>query len=216
VNADDARGALAAALDDRAGSTAVGGAWIAVVRSVDGTGRAAERSAGRTAAAAALAALGLVDTEVTADEGGRPIWPDGAAGSIAHTDRVAVAVVALVGPGEPPLAVGVDVEQVAALAAADAAVVLRPAEQEAVSRAGRPDELATVLWCAKEAVYKAWSARRGDALDPVEPRDIEVTVVGGELTIEAHGSLVDVVGPAPVLGWWTEAGGHVVVVVRTG
>ncbi|MGH2795028.1 MAG: 4'-phosphopantetheinyl transferase family protein [Actinomycetota bacterium] len=103
---------------------------------------------GRRAAAHALAELGERLVEIPASEDRAPVWPPGIAGSIAHTRDVAVAIVV---PANDFTAVGVDVE------AAD-----RRVEERTTERIGTPQELAAlpdpaalILFCAKEATYKA-------------------------------------------------------------
>lgn len=80
-----------------------------------------------------------------------------------------VAVAALA--HQPPVvAMGIDLEQVRALPAGDAALVLSAAEQPRLGSHPDPDALATVLWSAKEAAFKAWSTALGGLpdVDPVE------------------------------------------------
>jgi enterobactin synthetase component D len=180
---------------------------------VDGAGRAAEQRAGRTAAATALQAAGSKVLHVAADDAGRPCWPPGFVGSIAHTAAWAVAVT---GRLAPALTVGVDIEAADALATTDAHVVLRADEQMAAARAARPDDMATLLWSAKEATYKAWSARWRGAIEPVDPLDIAITVTGERIEARAHGALAAVVGPATLTGGWSAADGHVLTVVTSG
>jgi 4'-phosphopantetheinyl transferase EntD len=105
-------------------------------------------AAGRQAAAAALAASGSADRIVLRDPDGRPCFPRGFAGSIAHTDRLAVALVV---PGAA--AVGIDVES-AVIGPRVARFVLREQERRTLlPPAGEytPRELFT----AKEAAFKA-------------------------------------------------------------
>ncbi|AXG77942.1 hypothetical protein DVK44_09770 [Streptomyces paludis] len=86
------------------------------------------------------------------EPGGRPRFPRGFAGSIAHTDRLAVAVVV---PGAA--AVGVDIES-AVISPRVAGFILRGQERlTLLPPAGKytPRE----LFAAKEAAFKALSAR---------------------------------------------------------
>ena len=111
-------------------------------------GSVQESAAGRRAAAAALAAAGAAELTVSRDADGRPRFPRGFAGSIAHTDRSAVAVVL---PGAA--AVGVDIEN-AVISTRVARFVLRESERRALlaPTAGyTPRE----LFAAKEAAFKA-------------------------------------------------------------
>jgi 4'-phosphopantetheinyl transferase EntD len=105
-------------------------------------------TAGRNAAAAALAAAGATERSVPREPDGRPRFPPGFPGSIAHTGRVAVALVA---PGAT--AVGVDIES-AAISSRVTRFVLRGRERLALlppAGAYTPRE----LFAAKEAAFKA-------------------------------------------------------------
>lgn len=104
--------------------------------------------AGRRAAAAALAASGAADRVVPREPDGRPRFPRGFAGSISHTDRLAVAVVV---PGAA--AAGVDIES-AVISPRVARFVLREPERRMLLRpagAHTPRD----LFAAKEAAFKA-------------------------------------------------------------
>ncbi|MET7467453.1 4'-phosphopantetheinyl transferase superfamily protein [Micromonospora sp. NPDC005686] len=107
-----------------------------------------QSAAGRRAASAALAAAGAADAAVPRHADGRPRFPPGFAGSISHTDRLAVAVVL---PGSA--AVGVDVEE-AAISPRVARFVFRESERRALLAPG--SELTPQgLFAAKEAAFKA-------------------------------------------------------------
>jgi 4'-phosphopantetheinyl transferase EntD len=96
---------------------------------------------------------------------GAPCWPPGFVGSLAHDEAVAVAAVARSGvfPG-----LGIDVEPALPLPAELLDLVATPAEQGEL--AGDLIE-ARLLFCAKEAVYKATNPIDGVFL---EHRDVEV------------------------------------------
>ncbi|MFI6165533.1 4'-phosphopantetheinyl transferase superfamily protein [Nocardia sp. NPDC051052] len=111
-------------------------------------GPAQQFAAGRRAAAAALAAAGCADRVVHRESDGRPRFPDGFAGSIAHTDHLAVAVVA-----RGAEAVGIDLEN-AEISPRVTEFVLREPERRALlapAGAYTPRE----LFAAKEAAFKA-------------------------------------------------------------
>jgi 4'-phosphopantetheinyl transferase EntD len=114
-------------------------------------GRAQQFAAGRCAAAAALASAGSAVRVVAREPDGRPAFPPGFAGSIAHTDRLAVAVVV---PGAA--AVGVDIED-AEISARVAGFVLREGERRTLLDRYTARE----LFAAKEAAFKAMN---GDGL----------------------------------------------------
>jgi acyl transferase domain-containing protein/4'-phosphopantetheinyl transferase EntD/acyl carrier protein len=80
--------------------------------------------------------------------------------SIAHSEGLAVAVA---GRGEGLLGVGIDVERLRPLAAGFVEAAFRPDERDllATAGAGRDDEWALRLWCAKEAAAKALGRTTG-------------------------------------------------------
>ncbi|MFG2294466.1 4'-phosphopantetheinyl transferase superfamily protein [Streptomyces sp. NPDC048603] len=111
-------------------------------------GPAEQFTAGRRAAAAALAAAGSAERTVPREPGGRPRFPSGFAGSISHTDHLAVAVVV---PGAA--AVGVDIEN-ATVSPRAAAFVLRERERRLLLPSAGP-YTPRDLFAAKEAAFKA-------------------------------------------------------------
>ncbi|MEU8550908.1 4'-phosphopantetheinyl transferase superfamily protein [Streptomyces roseoverticillatus] len=111
-------------------------------------GRAEQFAAGRRAAAAALAAAGSMERTVPRAPDGRPLFPQGFTGSISHTDRLALAVVA---PGAQ--AVGVDIEP-ADITPRTAAFILRDQERHLLLAPAGP-YTARDLFAAKEAAFKA-------------------------------------------------------------
>ena len=110
--------------------------------------------AGRLCAELALreasGALGRVGRDVD----GAPAWPPGWCGSIAHDHRLAIAVVA---PRASARSLGIDVERRvdASARAAIEQVCSTPAEQRAIEASAAPEDLATLVFSAKEAYYKA-------------------------------------------------------------
>lgn len=131
-------------------------------------GAARATATGRLLAREVLRNLGVVPGPLLREAGGAPAWPRGVSGSIAHSVDVAVCVV---GAGVDS-AVGVDVEAAVDLDVDVAArVVASDVEAAFVDGDARA---ATVLFCAKEAVFKA--------LYPLERRFYEysdVCVCGG-------------------------------------
>ncbi|MGW0810812.1 4'-phosphopantetheinyl transferase family protein [Nonomuraea sp. NPDC002799] len=110
----------------------------------------------RRCARAALAELGLPAVPILPGERGAPVWPPGVVGSMSHCQGYRVCALAREQHVET---VGVDAEPDAALpggvlaAVSDAAERARLAELAAVRPEVSWDRL---LFCAKEAVYKAW------------------------------------------------------------
>jgi phosphopantetheinyl transferase len=208
-------------------------------------GRAGDTAAGRRAAATALELLDATrpghiarHADIGRHDDGRPAWPVGFTGSIAHAGDLAAAALAtatLVDPAvadAPPAggpgaerAVGVDVEVSDALPASDAALVLDDAERAAVAQAADPDRLATLLWSAKEAAYKAWHTATDGGLVAVDPVDIHIDLLPADPAVPdglpqvratANGRLAGPVEPVGALhGWWSEDAGYVAVLLTS-
>jgi 4'-phosphopantetheinyl transferase EntD len=131
-------------------------------------GRVVEFAAGRVAARRALGALGVDPVAVPVGARRMPEWPAGIVGSITHCAGLAAAVV---GRTRDWWALGIDAEP--ALALEDE---VRDSVTTPVERAALADPLdATVVFCAKEAFYKCWSALDGAVL---EFTDVEVVFDG--------------------------------------
>src|SRR5918911_5685786 len=107
---------------------------------------------GRAAARDALAELGLPEVVIGRGPAGEPLWPDGIVGAISHAGDAAVAVV---GRNTDYAGLGVDVEELARGPSARAArLVCRPSEMEWADVEAGTRRL-TMLFSAKEAVFKA-------------------------------------------------------------
>lgn len=116
--------------------------------------RRSEFLVGRVCAALALREAGLPET--VPRKGRAPVWPDGAAGSISHTASRVVAAVSRDDAG-----LGVDCEDIMNLEQTQA---LHNTILTASEAAQRPDAMpfatfVTLIFSAKEALYKALSAR---------------------------------------------------------
>jgi 4'-phosphopantetheinyl transferase EntD len=158
---------LAAAVEQLGHDVGVTMACVPVV----GTGRQADREAGLAAARAAFASAGLPDGAIVGHEpDGRPRWPAGWTGSVAHGGGYAVSGIA---PVDECRGLGVDIEQYAALPLEDAATVLDEQEKAMAATSEDPAAMATLLWSAKESAFKAWSMAIG-GLDDVDPVEIHV------------------------------------------
>ena len=140
--------------------------------------------AARSAARAMLAAAGLPEAELPRTATGAPRWPAGFIGSLAHDDAFAVAVVA---PRGVCAGVGIDVEPALPLPLDLIDRIATPAERLWL----RGDAVAArLLFCIKEAVYKASHPLDGQFLDH---HDVEVaadlasarTVTGRVLRVHA-------------------------------
>lgn len=113
--------------------------------------RQAEFAAGRAAARAALEALGLPPVAVPALSTRAPGWPAGIAGSICHTDGLALAVLA---PRRQCLSLGLDAEPDEPFPEELVDSVTLPQERRWI--AAQPDRAraARLIFVAKEAAYK--------------------------------------------------------------
>ena len=141
------------AFDDPPGATLFPEEEAAMARAV--AKRRGEFTAGRACARAALAGLGLPATAIVPGQRGAPQWPPGVVGSITHCDGYRAAAVR---PRRDVLTLGIDAEPTAAARRRAGRRRTRRGER-AGCRAGRgrPEvRWDRLLFCAKEAVYKAW------------------------------------------------------------
>ncbi len=114
--------------------------------------RRREFVAGRTCARRALARLGWPGFPLLVGSGREPLWPPGVVGSITHCAGYCACTVA---PASQLLSVGIDAELNAPLPAD--VVPLVCAERELASLPALPGVYwPTLLFSAKEAVFKAW------------------------------------------------------------
>ncbi len=142
--------------------------------------RRREFAAGRRAAHAALAAVGRGSAgPLLHDSDGVPRWPSGVVGSISHAHRWAIAAVT---SSDRCLALGVDLEEAAALPEELIPWVLTRAERDVAV-----DDLrifARQVFCIKEAVYKCVFPF---ARAPFDFHDVEVSVQDERFTATIHG-----------------------------
>ncbi|GHH24894.1 4'-phosphopantetheinyl transferase superfamily protein [Streptomyces rubradiris] len=148
--------------------------------------------AGRTAAARALGALGIGGPVLR--DGRRPVFPAGVRGSISHC--VGHIGVSLVSVHPRVIATGTDLERTDRLGPDAARLVCTPHEREWVRRARRPESRLSVVFSAKEAVYKALSALGTPA--PVF-HDVELRVADGRL--HAHVARGLLPAGCRLIGW---------------
>ena len=153
--------------------------------------RRQEFAAGRECAHEALSALGLGKVPILRGYRGAPQWPDGIVGSIAHCAGYCAAAVAR---AQDLVTIGLDAEPNAALPGGVLELISQPAER------ARLRELAAVspgigwdrlLFCAKEAVYKAWFPLTGRWLGFA---DADITIDATDGTFSAR---LLVTGPVP-------------------
>jgi 4'-phosphopantetheinyl transferase EntD len=145
-------------------------------------------TAGRTCARRALAGLGFGEVAVVPGPSREPQWPPGVAGSITHAHGY---VAAAVGWEAQIGSIGIDAEVLAPLEPGVAALVCTPAELRWIdAEAPAGVEWATVLFSAKEAVFKAWFPVMHRSLDfqevevRVDPRSGAFTAVPAASVLE--------------------------------
>lgn len=116
--------------------------------------RAREFGAGRAAARQAMEALGQPPRPILQGDDRAPIWPAGLTGSITHTERDALAVVS----DDPEIrALGLDMEPATPLCPELWDSVCTLADRRWLASLGPTQRgyFAKLVFCAKEAVYKA-------------------------------------------------------------
>jgi 4'-phosphopantetheinyl transferase EntD len=106
---------------------------------------------GRAAARDALVELGLAPTPIGRGPEREPLWPEGIVGTISHSGDLALAIV---GWRSDYAGLGVDIEGFSPGVSARALRLVCTAS-ERVWLACRPENWRTVLFSAKEAVFKA-------------------------------------------------------------
>ncbi len=112
--------------------------------------RRAEFAAGRAAAQIALQTLGFPASPIPMGDDRAPRWPVGISGSITHTRDTALAAVT-----RTPALIGIDLEPADAVAPPMWNAIFLPAERALIADAPDPVRMATLIFCAKEATYKA-------------------------------------------------------------
>lgn len=115
--------------------------------------RRREFTSARHCARMAMTKLGIEPAPVLRGDKGAPIWPRGVVGSLTHCDGYRGAVL---GYSMQVRSVGIDAEPHAALPDGVLDAISLKAEREWL--AGTSDDLHwdRLLFCAKEATYKAW------------------------------------------------------------
>ncbi|MET9360223.1 4'-phosphopantetheinyl transferase superfamily protein [Streptomyces sp. NPDC006632] len=143
-----------------------------------GAGRRREFTTVRHCARLALRELGVAPAPLLPDAGGAPRWPAGTVGSMTHCRGYRAAVAA---PHTAVRALGIDAEPHRPLRDGVLASVARAEEREdqlALLRLDAAVHWDRLLFCAKEAAFKAWypeGARPGLAR-PRSLHDIHVTL----------------------------------------
>ncbi len=149
--------------------------------------RSADFAAGRLCARRALADLGILDFPIAVNADRSPRWPPGITGSISHTEGYCCAVAA---DAHVFGSIGVDVEILGRIDSEVAPLIFTRDEAAFLSTltGAARRHAATIIFSAKEALYKCQFAVTGQWLD-----FHDVTV---ELALPTHPELV--VGTADV------------------
>jgi 4'-phosphopantetheinyl transferase EntD len=107
----------------------------------------------RTCARLALEQIGVGPVPILKGDKGEPCWPDGIVGSLTHCDGFRGAVVAR---RDQARSVGIDAEPHDVLPDGVLNAVSLPAERSELSAKSPGLHWDRILFCAKEATYKAW------------------------------------------------------------
>jgi 4'-phosphopantetheinyl transferase EntD len=107
----------------------------------------------RHCARQALEQLGLPPAPILKGDKGEPCWPDGVVGSLTHCQGFRGAVVAR---RTDVRSVGIDAEPHDVLPTGVLDAISLPAERVALSGLPTSQHWDRILFCAKEATYKAW------------------------------------------------------------
>lgn len=107
----------------------------------------------RHCARLALQELGVAPVPILKGEKGEPCWPDGVVGSLTHTEGYRGAAVAR---HDTVRSVGIDAEPHDVLPKGVLDAISLPAERAELSALPEGLHWDRILFCAKEATYKAW------------------------------------------------------------
>ena len=107
----------------------------------------------RYCARLALGELGVPPVPILKGDKGEPCWPDGVVGSLTHCDGYRGAAV---GRHEAVRSVGIDAEPHDVLPRGVLDAISLPAERAEISALPGGLHWDRILFCAKEATYKAW------------------------------------------------------------
>jgi 4'-phosphopantetheinyl transferase EntD len=143
--------------------------------------RRREYAAGRACARRALGRLGLPAGPLLSGGDSAPLWPEGAVGSITHCPGYCAAAVARRGAVR---AIGIDAEVNAPLPDGVADLVCTGTELAwTAATPQRGTHWQTLIFSAKESVYKAWQPLTGEWLGH---RDAELSIDTARGSFEAR------------------------------
>ena len=161
--------------------------------------RAKEFAAGRRVARAALERMGMRAVAI-GSSGRRPAWPAGAVGSIAHTGALAVAAA---GSNRVFQGLGIDLESETAVSPRVAGRVLTGDERAWLPAA----EWRTMLFCAKEAVFKAVNPIVGEFLG-FQDVELDINAEQGEFRASCRGAKRSAQAVGAGRGCWARYRAH--------
>jgi 4'-phosphopantetheinyl transferase EntD len=187
-----------------------------VAKAVDKRKR--EFTSARHCARIAMGKLGVDPAPVMRGTSGAPQWPKGVVGSLTHCDGYRGAVLAY---SMAVRSVGIDAEPHGALPDGVLEAVSLPKEREWLATADSTDvQWDRLLFCAKEATYKAWEPLTGRWLGFEDAHiTFERTGSGGEISGTFHSELLvpgDVADGAPLTsfdGRWLISGGLILTAI---
>ena len=159
--------------------------------------RIAEFRAGRAAARAALVELGLPPRASPVGADRAPIWPLGLQGSITHTESLCLASI---GRG---MGIGLDLEPATPLDDDLRPSILRPEEAHFSAIEAK------LVFCAKEAAYKAQYARSRQLFDF---QTLAVTLDQGQFVARFIDEVPPFSAGAELHGRWAAVDGHFLAV----
>ena len=145
--------------------------------------RRREFATGRQCARSALGVLGIGPAPILPGQGGAPQWPSGIVGSITHCAGYRAAAAAR---ASEVVTIGLDAEPAQSLPGEVLGLVTRPDERDRLRDLARDAPGVcwdTLLFSAKESVYKAWFplARRWLGF-----HDADITINSADGTFEAR------------------------------
>ncbi len=175
--------------------------------------RTAERSAGRLAAAGAIAGVGTGstphDTDIPSDPDGVPVWPAHLVGSITHSQGLAAAIVAA---NSEFAGIGLDLECQAELPSVLRLAVGRPEELAAARNflgLSSDNQAGVAVMVAKEAVFKAhfprhrrWFEFDDITLAPTDSGFVACGAPLGQMRVRVDVRVFRVHGVTTAAAWW--------------
>jgi 4'-phosphopantetheinyl transferase EntD len=174
--------------------------------------RRREFATARGCARGALAKLGFPPQSIPVDPHGGPVWPEGIVGSITHCPDYRAAAV---GRTRDLAALAIDAEPNMRLRKGILSVIALPSEIRWVRQCLRESPHICwdrLLFCIKEAVYKAWFPLTGRSLG-FDDAKVEIDRVSGAFSTQLRATCcaTNATALSSMLGRWLVADGLIVV-----